>query len=145
MHKKRDIPALLLLVCRGAVPAFYSKQQLQHVKLVRMFTTVILSLSVHASPRILLSLGFALYIDAYIIIDQVCIVIVRGCIVCTCIQCPQLHTSFHIHKMQSMQNKSLVVFVAENGHMANTDRYSMCKNALQAGRDTRSSVLVSHR
>lgn len=44
-----------------------------------------------------------------------------------------------------MQNKSMVVFVAEDGPMANTDKYSICKNALQAGRDTRSSVLGDHR
>ncbi len=65
-------------------------------------------------------------------------------------------TSFYIQKAQSKQvhqdirsqsrqHKSMVVFVAEKGPMANTDRYSMCKNALQAGRDTRSSVLGGHR
>ena len=37
------------------------------------------------------------------------------------------------------------VFFAENEPMANTDKYSMRKNALQAGRDIRSSVLDGHR
>ncbi len=99
---------------------------------------------------------------------NISVIIMRVCIVCRCLHChlQGLHcmyvytlptaTSFHIPKAQSKQvhqdirgqsrqNKPMVVFVADNGTLANTDSYSMCKNALQAGRDTRSFVLGGHR
>ena len=51
----------------------------------------------------------------------------------------------HTERCKACKTSQLRCFVAENGAMANTDKYSMCKNALQAGRDTRSSVLDGHR
>ena len=51
----------------------------------------------------------------------------------------------HTERCKACKTSQLWCFVAENEAMANTDKYSMCKNALQAGRDTRSSVLDGHR
>jgi hypothetical protein len=79
-----NISALLLLVCKGAVPAF--RQQATSITRCPAckdahYNTLLLS--VCASPKILSSLGFALYSDVYI-------VIIRACIVCRCILCAQI-------------------------------------------------------